>query len=91
MNKKGTALAQFLKEARSSAKLTQLDVSTHLGYDTPQFISNWERGVSAPPVAIIKKISELYKISAEKLFEIVLNEEIRARTEELRKKFKQAH
>ena len=57
MNKLGT----ILKEKREAAGLSQLDVSKSLGYTTPQFISNWERGISTPPVKTIKKIEKIYR------------------------------
>ncbi|HEX7676251.1 MAG TPA: helix-turn-helix transcriptional regulator [Bdellovibrio sp.] len=84
------SLASFLKDARNKAALSQKDVADHMGYDTPQFISNWERGISAPPVNAIKKLAQLYKISADSLFETLLEEEIRITSENLRRKFKSA-
>lgn len=88
--KNGTNLASFLKEARAMSGLSQRDVSVHLGYDTPQFISNWERGVSSPPVSIVKKLAELYRVSADDLFEVLLQEELRITTQNLQKRFKQS-
>ena len=64
-------LAKFLKASRGNAKLSQLEVANHLGYSTPQFISNWERGVSAPPIETIGVLSRLYKVSDEELFDIL--------------------
>ncbi len=42
-------VGRFLRSARVSAGLTQLDVTNALGYTTAQFCSNWERGISIPP------------------------------------------
>ena len=81
-------LAQFLKEARVKAGLSQGDVADKLGYATPQFISNWERGISAPPISGLKVLANLYKISADKMFEILLEEEIKVVTEDLKRKYK---
>ncbi|MDG0816419.1 helix-turn-helix domain-containing protein [Bdellovibrio svalbardensis] len=88
MGEKLSKLASFLKEGRLKAGLSQKEVSEYLKYDTPQFVSNWERGIAAPPISILKKLADLYKISSEKLFEVVLAEEIRLTEENLRKKFK---
>lgn len=88
MSGKEKQLASFLKASRVKAGLSQKDVANHLGYETPQFISNWERSISSPPVTSLKKLAELYGVSAEKLFEIVLAEEITTVTESLRRKFK---
>lgn len=77
----------FLRKSRENQKLSQSEVSSHLGYSTPQFISNWERGVSQPPVVIIKTLAKLYKIDAEVLFNIILDEQIEATRKSLRQKF----
>lgn len=68
-NQKHMKLAKLLQTSRINAGLSQLDVANHLGYSTPQFISNWERGVSTPPIEILGTLGNLYKISAEELFE----------------------
>lgn len=39
-----------LKKCREEYGVTQVEVALHLGYDSPQFISNVERGVSDPPL-----------------------------------------
>lgn len=85
--KQKNVLADFLKTKRMSAGLSQREVADKLGYSTPQFISNWERGVSHPPISALKKLGDLYKISAEDLFEVTLNATIQDVTQELRRKF----
>ena len=70
-DQKHMRLAKFLKASRGNANLSQLEVADHLGYSTPQFISNWERGVSAPPIETIGALSRLYKVSDEELFDIL--------------------
>lgn len=81
MAKKLVSLGQFLKASRQSAGLSQKAVATKFGYTTPQFISNWERGVSFPPVNILKRLAEFYKVNPDDLFEILLQtriEEVKA-------------
>lgn len=85
--KQKNMLADFLKQKRVTAGLSQRDVADKLGYSTPQFISNWERGVSHPPISALKKLGELYKISAEDLFEVTLNATVQEVTQDLRRKF----
>ncbi len=85
--KQKNMLADFLKEKRVAAGLSQKDVADKLGYSTPQFISNWERGVSHPPINALKKIGEMYKVSADELFEVTLNTTIQDVTQDLRRKF----
>lgn len=74
--KKKITLADFLKQKRAATRLSQGDVADRFGYSTPQFISNWERGVSRPPINVLKKLGDLYKISSEDLFEVVLSDTI---------------
>lgn len=78
---------KFLKEARAMAGLSQRDVADHLGYSTPQFISNWERGVSIPPVNALKKIAVLYHVSAEEVFNVLLEHTLQEVANDLRRKF----
>jgi transcriptional regulator with XRE-family HTH domain len=85
--KQKNMLAEFLKQKRVAAGLSQREVSDKLGYTTPQFVSNWERGVSHPPINAIKKLGELYKISADELFEVTLTTTIQEVTQDLRRKF----
>lgn len=59
---------KILKDMRENAGLSQADVAEALNYTTPQFISNWERGVSFPPIKVIPKLAKLYKTDREYLF-----------------------
>jgi transcriptional regulator with XRE-family HTH domain len=51
--------------------LTQLDVANHLEYTTAQFISNWERGISMPPMDTLPRLSNLLKIAPRDLIEVI--------------------
>ncbi len=59
MNLKSISVGKIIRDARSNAGLSQADLATALGYSTPQFVSNWERGVSLPPIKSLKKIGRL--------------------------------
>lgn len=85
--RKKNMLADFLKMKRNSVGLSQKEVADQMGYSTPQFISNWERGVSHPPIGVLKKLGELYRVSAEDIFEVTLKATIEEVTVDLRKKF----
>jgi transcriptional regulator with XRE-family HTH domain len=67
-------LASFLKEYRIKSGLSQAEVANLLKYSTPQFISNWERGVSSPPLDKVSQLIEIYRISREELIDIMLDE-----------------
>jgi len=67
-------LSQFLKKKRMEAGLTQSEVASELGYSSPQFISNWERGLANPPVFILRNLTKLYKVPADEMFNKLLSE-----------------
>lgn len=69
--KNGKDLAQYLKRKRGEARISQIEVAKQLGYTTPQFISNWERGVSSPPLEKLGEIARIYKIPRRELVEKV--------------------
>ena len=81
-------MGAFLKAYRVKTGLTQREVADKFGYSTPQFISNWERGVSMPPTKALKRLGDIYSISAEDLFEKTLEVTLAAVTIDLKKKFK---
>ncbi len=80
-------LGSFLQSKRLAANLSQAAVARHFGYSTPQFISNWERDLSTPPVEILKKIAVLYGISGEEILEMVIEQKITEITQGMRRRF----
>lgn len=81
-------LAKFIKRKRIEACLTQAELATELGYSTPQFISNWERGLSQPPVDTLVVLAGLIKVNKDELFNMLLAMKIEEITEEFKQKFK---
>lgn len=61
----------FLRDARVAKGLTQGYVAKQLGYSSPQFISNFERGIALPPVKKLKLIIKLYGLSATALIDVI--------------------
>ena len=76
-------LGQFLKEVREQAGLTQADVSQKLGYTSPQFISNIERGISVVPLKTLARMVTLYKVNAESVVRIILDSQRKLLREKL--------
>lgn len=70
LNARRKSVGTFLRTKREAAGLTQSDVSGELGYGTAQFVSNWERGVSMPPMAALPRIAKLYKIQAKAMIKV---------------------
>jgi transcriptional regulator with XRE-family HTH domain len=60
-------LPEFLRDMRTKAGLTQAEVATKLGYTSPQFVSNWERGLANPPVVMLRNLTKLYRVEAEEM------------------------
>lgn len=65
--KKSINVGNVIKEARIAAGLSQGDLAYKLGYSTPQFVSNLERGVSLPPIKSMKKIARIIQGKEEPL------------------------
>jgi transcriptional regulator with XRE-family HTH domain len=80
-------MSKFLKEKRQQAGYSQGDIAKKLGYTSPQFISNWERGLSKPPVPTLRKLAHIYNINLNEMFELALKESIGELTADLTEKF----
>lgn len=64
----------YLRQKRLDSGLSQLDVARELGYSSPQFVSNWERGLVSPPLETISVLIDLYKISPSEVIDRILEE-----------------
>jgi transcriptional regulator with XRE-family HTH domain len=80
-------ISKFLREKRLSAGLSQGDVAKKLGYQSAQFVSNWERNLCRPPVETLRKIAQIYNIDPDQMFEIALESSIEDITADLTAKF----
>ena len=65
-------LGNYLKDMREAKKLSQREVSDKLGYSSAQFISNFERGIAAPPLRKLKVLIDLYGLSLPKTLDLML-------------------
>lgn len=68
-------LGRYLRTKRVSSGLTQAEIADRLGYSSPQFISNFERGLCSPPLKNLKVLVRLYKIDAQELIRLILDEQ----------------
>jgi transcriptional regulator with XRE-family HTH domain len=66
------SLAKYLKKARLDASLTQNEVAAKLGFSSAQYVSNWERGLAAPPLENLAKLIELYGLDPNRLTKEIL-------------------
>ncbi len=67
-----TNLGKFLQSKRFESKFTQRELATKLDNMDSQFVSNWERGLCAPPSHAFEKIIEVLKLNREGLVEVML-------------------
>ncbi len=63
-------LSEYLKEKRTLAGHSQSQVTDQLGYETSQFCSNWERGVSFPPVSTLPTLATMYNVPIQELKDV---------------------
>ena len=68
-------IGEYFRKRRIEAGLTQTEVADSLGLATGQFISNWERGRSMPPMVYLPKLVKLYGLNRGEVMEIYLNEQ----------------
>lgn len=64
-------VGEFLKDMRQKSGLTQQELASKLSYSTAQFISNWERGISLPPLEVLPRLAMYCKIPPRTLVDIV--------------------
>ncbi len=61
----------FLSKKREKAGLSQEHVALKLGYNSGQFVSNWERGASFPPLEKLPELASLLKIPIEEIIRVL--------------------
>lgn len=67
-------LAELIKLKRREKRLMQWDVAMHMGYSSPQYISNVERAVCTPPLKEARKWCEALGIKKEVYKKLYLKE-----------------
>lgn len=80
----------YLRELRNAVGLAQEDVAEHLGYASAQFISNWERGISHPPMNALPRLAQLYKVPTEELYTTMEKAIVKNLKDSLRRRFLKA-
>src|SRR4030088_952625 len=75
---------KYLREKRENAQLSQGEVARKLDYSTAQFVSNWERGLAAPPADKLKKLVNLLEIPEEEIINMLSILSVRYWTHKIR-------
>ncbi|MDE5818142.1 MAG: response regulator [Lachnospiraceae bacterium] len=74
-------IGEVIKSKRQKKNLTQAELAGLLKV-TPQAVSRWEMGISYPDIAMVPKISEVLRVTADELLGIKLpNEDLEPRGE----------
>ena len=84
-------LQEYLKEMRLKTGMSQWEVADKLGYSSPQFVSNWERGLSVPPIKTLKAIAIVYGCDAKILKDFILEHELDKKRKDIETKFSKWH
>ncbi len=79
-------LGLFFKEKREAAGLTQLALSHKLKYGSKQIVSNWERGLCAPPLNKLARLVQILDLNDREVIKIFLEETEKHLKQKLRKK-----
>lgn len=66
-----TPLGNRLTALRVARKLTQKQIADELGYGTAQFVSNWERGISEPPLTSIVALAKILGTGRNALIDMI--------------------
>ena len=69
-----SSLGVFLRQARLEKGWSQWKLAEQLGYQTSQFVSNWETGRSSPPLKALAKCLHLLNLEEEELVQLILEE-----------------
>lgn len=63
-------LEEFLKIAREESNMTQLELSKKLKLTSPQFVSNWERGIAKVPVKTLARLVAILQLDVETVVDL---------------------
>lgn len=74
MNQINKQIGQIIRQKREARNMTQLELSRLLGYQSTQFVSLFERGMSKVPLNVLGKLSVVLEIPESRLKRILLNE-----------------
>ncbi len=67
-------ISRYLRECRLNTGISQGEIARTLGYSSAQFVSNWERGKSMPPMRAVPKLARLIKLNPNHLVDLYVEE-----------------
>jgi transcriptional regulator with XRE-family HTH domain len=66
-------LGKLFRSERMKVGLSQGKVCRALGYSTPQYLSNFERGLCSMPLDKLKKMIDMYNMDAEGVVKLIMD------------------
>lgn len=81
-------LKEFIKSKREEKSYSQKRLAKILGYSSGQFISNWERGESFPPIDRLAKMALLFEVDKDYLLDLYLKDNAALKIKEYEKALK---
>ena len=73
MKNNSELLGNMIRDYRTKAGWTQLELAEKLGYNTPQFVSLFERGLSKIPLETLGRLLVLLKMPEKEVLKIMLS------------------
>lgn len=67
-------IGNIVREARLKKGMSQLELADLLGYDSPQFVSLFERGISKVPPETLGRLVVILDIAERKMVQILVQE-----------------
>jgi len=74
MNQLNIKIGNIIRQHRQLKQVTQLELAKKLGYDSTQFISLFERGLSKCPTKILGKLCTDLKINKRMVLKIITDD-----------------
>ncbi|MEO5668308.1 MAG: helix-turn-helix transcriptional regulator [Bdellovibrionota bacterium] len=81
MSQKFEFTSKYFRQKRIDAGMTQSELATALGFSSAQIVSNWERGVCAPPMASLRPMIKILKLDPEEVTDVITEENKRVLSE----------
>lgn len=82
------SLGNFIKSKRQARGYSQSELALSLGYLSPQFISDWEREVSSPPIKKLPELAALLNVKVDLIFNLLVQLSTEQLVDNLTKEFK---
>jgi transcriptional regulator with XRE-family HTH domain len=63
--------SKYFRQKRLDSEITQAELARALGFSSAQIVSNWERGICAPPMASLRTLVKVLKLVPEEVANVI--------------------